>query len=104
MKRFVLAGIFAAALSISGVNFVVAQTTTYVGEIRPYGFGGKCPAGWQQANGAVLQIAKNPALFSLYGTAFGGDGIETFGLPNFGNVQVAWCVALGGLTQARPDR
>ncbi len=34
------------------------------------------------ANGQLLSIATNQALFSLIGTAFGGDGINTFALPD----------------------
>jgi hypothetical protein len=37
------------------------------------------------ADGRLLQITPNVALFSLYGTAFGGDGINTFGIPNLKN-------------------
>jgi microcystin-dependent protein len=33
-------------------------------------------------NGQLLAIAQNQALFSLLGTNFGGNGIQTFGLPN----------------------
>ena len=31
----------------------------------------------------MLPIAQNQALFSLYGTMYGGDGRTTFGLPDF---------------------
>ena len=34
------------------------------------------------ANGQVLQISTNPALFALLGSKFGGDGTTTFALPN----------------------
>ena len=34
------------------------------------------------ANGQLLQISQNTALFSLLGTNFGGDGRITFGLPD----------------------
>jgi microcystin-dependent protein len=45
----------------------------------PYNF---APMGWALCNGQLLSIAQNTALFSLLGTAFGGDGVSTFGLPN----------------------
>jgi microcystin-dependent protein len=38
------------------------------------------------ANGQLLSISQNPALFSLLGTAFGGDGVTTFALPNLASV------------------
>lgn len=41
-----------------------------------------CPRGWVEANGQLANIASNSALFSLYGTMYGGDGRTTFGLPD----------------------
>lgn len=38
--------------------------------------------GWAQCNGALLSIAQNSAVFSLVGTTYGGDGIQTFALPD----------------------
>lgn len=40
------------------------------------------PRGWALANGQLLPINQNQALFSLVGTTFGGNGIQNFGLPN----------------------
>jgi microcystin-dependent protein len=40
------------------------------------------PRGFAMANGQLMQINQNQALFALFGTFFGGDGIRTFGLPN----------------------
>lgn len=40
--------------------------------------------GLQLCNGALLQISQNTALFSLLGNRFGGDGKQTFALPNLG--------------------
>ena len=34
------------------------------------------------ANGRLMSIAQNSALFSLLGTMYGGDGIQTFALPD----------------------
>lgn len=41
------------------------------------------PTGWLYANGQVINISQAPNLFSLIGTKYGGDGITTFGLPDF---------------------
>ncbi len=41
-----------------------------------------CPRGYAAANGQLLPIAQNTALFSLLGTTYGGDGRTTFGLPD----------------------
>lgn len=40
-------------------------------------------SGWAQADGALLPIDQNDALYSLFGNSFGGDGpgAPTFALP-----------------------
>jgi microcystin-dependent protein len=53
----------------------------YVGEIRMFG-GSFAPAGWAFCNGQPLPISENEALFNLIGTTYGGDGQETFNLPD----------------------
>ena len=53
----------------------------YIGEIRMFG-GSFAPAGWAFCNGALMPISENDALFTLIGTTYGGDGQETFALPN----------------------
>jgi len=53
----------------------------YVGEIRLFA-GNFAPRGWALCNGQLLPVAQNPALFSILGTQYGGDGKTTFALPN----------------------
>ena len=53
----------------------------YVGEIRMFA-GNFAPAGWAFCAGQVLAIAENEVLFNLIGTTYGGDGQETFALPD----------------------
>jgi microcystin-dependent protein len=53
----------------------------FLGEIRMVGFN-FAPVGWAMCNGQLLPIAENSALFSLIGTTYGGDGVNTFALPN----------------------
>ena len=40
------------------------------------------PAGWAFCDGQLIPISENDALFTLIGTTYGGDGQETFNLPN----------------------
>src|ERR687889_2584117 len=40
------------------------------------------PKGWALANGQLMPINQNQALFSLLGTTFGGNGQTNFALPN----------------------
>ncbi len=53
----------------------------FVGEIRTVGFN-FAPQGWALCNGQLLPINQNQALFSLLGTQYGGDGVQTFALPD----------------------
>jgi microcystin-dependent protein len=53
----------------------------YVGEIRIFG-GNFPPAGWMFCEGQTLPISENETLFQLIGTTYGGDGQETFNLPD----------------------
>ena len=58
-----------------------AQSEPFIGQIGIFGFN-FCPRGWAPADGQLLPIAQNTALFSLYGTIYGGDGRTTFALPD----------------------
>lgn len=53
----------------------------YVGEIRMFG-GTFNPAGWAFCKGQLLPIDQYDTLFNLIGTTYGGDGQQTFGLPD----------------------
>jgi microcystin-dependent protein len=53
----------------------------YIGEIRIFA-GSFAPAGWAMCAGQLMPISQNDALFTLIGTTYGGDGQETFGLPD----------------------
>lgn len=52
----------------------------FVGEIRMFA-GNFAPRGWALCDGQLLAVSQNDALFSLFGTIYGGDGRTTFGLP-----------------------
>ena len=54
---------------------------SYVGEIRMFG-GNFAPYGWQFCNGQLLSISNYDVLFNLIGTTYGGDGQNTFALPD----------------------
>lgn len=55
----------------------------YLGEIRAFAFGSsQVPRGWAQCNGQILPINQNQALYSLLGAHYGGDGRNTFALPD----------------------
>jgi microcystin-dependent protein len=56
----------------------------YLGEVIAFA-GNYAPAGWALAQGQLLPIAGNQALFSILGTTYGGDGQTTFALPDLNN-------------------
>jgi microcystin-dependent protein len=56
-------------------------SSPYVGEIRMFA-GSFAPAGWAFCAGQLMPISENDTLFNLIGTTYGGDGQETFGLPD----------------------
>ncbi len=58
-----------------------AGADPYVGELMLVGFT-FCPRGWATAEGQLLAINQNQALFSLLGTTFGGNGTTNFALPD----------------------
>jgi len=53
----------------------------FIGEVRIFA-GNFAPTGWALCDGQLLSIASNTALFSLLGTTYGGNGVNTFGLPD----------------------
>jgi len=55
--------------------------TPFLGQINIFA-GNYAPNGWAMCNGQLLPISQNTALYALLGTTYGGDGAETFGLPN----------------------
>jgi len=57
------------------------MSNPFVGEIRMFG-ASFAPAGWAMCQGQLMPISQNETLFNLIGTTYGGDGQETFALPN----------------------
>lgn len=57
------------------------STEPFIGEIKILGFN-FAPKGYMTCQGQILSIAQNTALFSLLGTTYGGNGQQTFGLPD----------------------
>lgn len=77
-------GLGAAAALILGAlapTAALAQDEPILGQVTLFGTTW-CPRGWAPANGQILPISQNSALFSLYGTTYGGNGTTTFGLPD----------------------
>lgn len=82
MKRFLLGAATALTLAagVHSPSFAQADEA-YVGDVYLVGFN-FCPRGFAEAAGQLIPISQNTALYSLYGTTYGGDGINTFALPD----------------------
>lgn len=76
-----------------------------IGQIQlfPYTF---IPEGWFPCNGTTYPIAQYQALFSLIGNKFGGDGINTFAVPNMQGAEpipgMAYGMCWSGMYPTRP--
>lgn len=84
MKRGKLRALGAATVLALTVFAAEARAQTegfYIGQLQQFG-SNWCPLDWARADGRLLSIAENEALFSLLGTTFGGDGMVTFALPD----------------------
>lgn len=57
------------------------MSTPYVGEIRIFA-GNFAPNGWAFCDGATMSVANDEVLYQLIGTTYGGDGVNTFNLPD----------------------
>ena len=76
----------AAALAVAfslaaGAAGAQPPAATYLGEVRVFAFT-YCPVNWLPADGRLMKIEQYPALYALLGNYYGGDGINTFALPN----------------------
>jgi len=61
-----------------------------LGEVRMFA-GDFAPSSWALAQGQLLSIAQNTALFSILGTTYGGNGQTTFALPDLrGRFPLGW--------------
>jgi len=54
---------------------------SYVGAIWMFG-GNFAPRNFHFCDGSLQSIADNEVLYVLLGTTYGGDGVQTFGLPD----------------------
>ena len=83
-----VAGALTGGVWLTGAQAQAAESQiadqAYVAEIRLFA-GSTPPAGWFFCEGQLLPINVDPdydTLFSLIGTLYGGDGQNTFGLPD----------------------
>jgi len=69
----------------------------FVGEIRCFGFN-FAPLEWAFCDGQLVPVSQNNALFAILGTIYGGDGVNTFALPDLrGRIPMHWGQSSSGL-------
>lgn len=61
-------------------NSAVSDSNCYLSEVRLMA-GNQVPSNWHLADGSLLSISSNTALFSLLSTTYGGNGSTNFALP-----------------------
>lgn len=76
-----LAAAVVLAAGLGAPKVAQAQEGFCLGQVMLFG-GTYCPRGWSEAAGQLLAISSNQALYSIFGTMYGGDGRTTFGLPD----------------------
>ncbi len=79
IRILMAAGAVASCLAVAAPE--ASSQEKYLGEVILAGFN-FCPRYTSPADGQLLAISQNTALFSLYGTMYGGDGRTTFALPD----------------------
>jgi len=110
MRKLLIATVLVAASSLPALAY-----DPFIGEVRtlPYEF---CPKDWAHAEGQLLPIMQNTALFSLLGCRYGGDCKSTFALPDLRDSvlvskndalkkpveKLTWCIAIKGTYPQRP--
>ena len=81
-KKTFACSIFALALALAaGAPPAEAQFTPYLGQVMVFA-GYFCPSGWVVTDGRLLTLSEFQDLFTVIGTVYGGDGVQTFALPN----------------------
>ncbi len=70
-----------AVLGHASTSLATCSTDPYLGSVCMTA-ANFCPRGYLEANGQLIAVSDNPALFSLLGTTYGGDGRSSFGVPD----------------------
>lgn len=80
MKRVI--SILAIVMVFMPMKHSLAGSNPYVGEISLFA-GDFAPKGYMFCHGQVLKVDGNEALYAIFGNTYGGNGYDTFALPNF---------------------
>lgn len=81
MKRQVIVSLIVFSIGVMFSMPTAEAQECFIGEVRMFA-GNFAPRNWAFADGQLLPISQNQALFSILGTTYGGDGRTTFALPD----------------------
>jgi microcystin-dependent protein len=77
----------------------------YMGSMMLFA-GNYAPHSWMECDGQRMMIAQNQALFSILGTTYGGDGLESYMLPDMRKQSLPaglrWIICVAGPYPPRP--
>ena len=106
MKKTTATVALATMMGVFGVAGPAAAfgDNDYIGSVSLTG-ATFCPANTMEAKGQLLPINGNEALFSLFGTQYGGDGRTNFALPDLSAKvplkDMRYCITIRGLYPSR---
>jgi len=109
-SRFARASLFGSPVDAYNGKTVRGLDNCTMGEVTLFA-GASIAENFMLARGQVLQISQYPALFSLLGNRFGGDGRTTFALPDLrgaepngaGTVAPNYAICISGFSRLDPD-
>jgi microcystin-dependent protein len=88
--RRVAGATLATAAMLGGTNALACGGEPYLGQVC-MSAANFCPKGYAEANGQLLPISSNQALYALMGTLYGGDGRTSFAVPDLrGRSAIGW--------------
>ena len=79
--RLTFAALIVLPLGFASTPAPACSTEPLIGSICAFA-GNFAPRGYVPADGRLLAISENLALYGLLGTMYGGDGVTTFALPD----------------------
>ena len=78
------------------LNSVTGGYGEYIGQLIDVAFD-FAPPGFVKCDGTIYPCTYYPALFSLIGNKYGGDGKTTFAVPN----KPGYCICVDGIYPSR---
>ena len=81
IKSGKLAALTAGVALAGSLASPAAAQDPFIGELQQFATNW-CPRDWHRADGTLLPISQFSTLYSLIGTTYGGNGIQTFALPD----------------------